>query len=501
MKIYHQKKRWKIVLAVAAFIIVAISLWYSNLLVEQIARDERRNIAIWADAIRNRVQMVQYTQILFEQIKNEERKRVELLAETYKRIGETENSDQLNFYLRIIANNTTIPVIITNSKGDILESGNIDEDISGFHRLEGRLREQFSTYDPVVVRLYQEEYIYVYYKDSKTFTELREYLDEMVATFFSEVVANSVSVPVLITDSLKTQAIAWGNLDEGVVSDPEGITHLIREMESENEPMAIDFGEQGKRYIFYKSSYLLTQLRYYPYFQLGIIFIFLIVAYLLFSTARNAEQNQVWVGLAKETAHQLGTPLSALMAWVEMLKIKGVDEETITELNKDIRRLQTIAERFSKIGSASNLQPHDLREIVQNAVSYMELRSSKKITTSLHCPPDKPYVVPLNPQLFEWVIENLWNNATDAMSGKGHIDIRVSDEGDFVALDFSDNGKGINKSKFNNVFKPGYTSKQRGWGLGLSLSRRIVEGYHRGRIFVKSSTPGKGTTFRVMLRK
>ncbi|MDP2424138.1 MAG: HAMP domain-containing sensor histidine kinase [Bacteroidales bacterium] len=501
MNIYRQKKRWKLILGIIGIIIVSLSLWYSSIMVEQIARDERRNITIWADAIQNRAKLVQYTQLLFDQMKTEERKRVELLAEAYKRIGNTDDSGPLDFYLRIFSDNTTIPVIFTASNGEILLSGNLEQDISQYKKLEGKLKEDFSQYDPVTLHLTKNEYQYVYYKDSHTFTQLREYLDNLVESFFEEVVANSVSVPVIITDNTLVKIIAHGNIDEKVIGDSIVMQHLIKEMASETDPIEIDLAEQGKRYIYYKNSYLLMQLRYYPYFQFGIIAVFLVIAYMLFSTARKSEQNQVWVGLAKETAHQLGTPLSAIMAWIELLKMNSTDVGITAEMEKDVERLQTVTERFSKIGSSAVLQHEVIYLVVKNTVNYLEIRSSKKISASVHCKGCQQTLVPLNRQLFEWVIENLWKNATDAMGGKGKIDILIEEEDRYVIIDFSDTGKGITKSMFKSVFNPGYTSKQRGWGLGLSLARRIVEDYHRGRIFIKSSVIGKGTTFRLMLRK
>lgn len=501
MNIYHRKRRWKLILGIIGFIIIALSLWYSSIVVNQIARDERRNITIWAEAIQNRVQLVQYTQTLFEQMKKEERKRVELLAETYKRIGDTDDSGPLDFYLRIISGNTTIPVVITYQDGGIYASGNLPKELETFERFEGKLQEEFGQYEPLVIPYYGTEKLYVYYKDSHTFTYLREYLDNLISSFFLEVVSNSVSVPVIITDSQKKTILNYGNIDESILNDSIATRKLILEMAGENEPIEIDLADEGKRYILYKSSYLLLQLRYYPYIQFGIIAVFLGIAYLLFSTARKSEQNQVWVGLAKETAHQLGTPLSAILAWIELLRMNGTDEGIVTELEKDVARLQTVTERFSKIGSAAVLQPENLAKIIRESLLYLQKRSSSKIRCKLKIEVEEPVVVQINRQLFEWVIENLWKNAADAMGGKGQIDILIANDGRYIALDFSDTGKGIPKSMHKAVFKPGYTSKQRGWGLGLSLARRIIEDYHKGKIFIKSSVLGKGTTFRILLKK
>ena len=488
-------------LGLLAILIVSISLWYSNILARQIAQDEIRNITIWADAMQNRAQLILHTQNFFEPIQEEERKRVELLAEAFKRIGETdEDTDALDFYMKIIQSNTTIPVIITDSDGRISGSANVDYDLSQTEFIEGWLKEEFTKYRPVSVRLYGTEFIYVYYKDSKTFIQLREYLETLEREFLTEVLANSASVPVIVTDTSKRHVVAYGNIDPGIAGDNKALLKLVQAMASENKPIETQF-LTGPRLIFYKSSYILTQLKYYPYFQFGVIAVFIGIAYLLFSTARRSEQNQVWAGLAKETAHQLGTPLSAIMAWIEILKLKGVDREITCEMEKDVERLQIITDRFSKIGSEAMLLPVNIISEIKKAAGYLQSRTSKKIKLKTRFPENTRLIVPLNPQLFGWVIENLWKNATDAISGTGTIEIVVSEEPRQVVVDFCDSGKGIAKSSQGSVFNPGFTSKQRGWGLGLSLARRIIEDYHRGKIFIKSSELGKGTVFRIVLRK
>jgi two-component system, sporulation sensor kinase D len=501
LNIYHKKKRWKIVLGILAVGIVTVSLWYSNILARQIAVDEIRNLTIWAEAIQNRAQLLHYTQAFFEDIKSEERKRVELLAEAYRRIGVTEDSDELYFLLKIFSSNTTIPVIITDSRGRITEYNNVDFEAGIPDYLEGELKSEFSVYDPILFKLAQREFMYIYYKESKTFTQLRDYLDNLEKSFLAEVLGNSASVPVIITDVSKKHVVAYSNIDKATARDNQAIMKLAQEMASENKPIEIQFTEGRDRLILYKRSQLLTQLKYYPFYQFGVIAVFIGIAYLLFSTARKSEQNQVWAGLAKETAHQLGTPLSAIMAWIEILKMKGVDHEITSEMEKDVERLQVITERFSKIGSTSVLQPVNLAQEIEKIIAYLRTRSPKKVKLELEFPENSELIVPINPQLFGWVIENLWKNAADAITGSGIISIHVLEEPRQVIIDICDTGKGIPKSNFESVFNPGYTSKQRGWGLGLSLARRIIEDYHKGKIFIKTSTLGKGTTFRIILKK
>jgi len=252
--------------------------------------------------------------------------------------------------------------------------------------------------------------------------------------------------------------------------------------------------------VCYDDSLMLKRLATYPYIQLGVVLIFVVIAIFALLTSKRAEQNKVWVGLSKETAHQLGTPISSLMAWTEVLKETYPDDALIPEMDKDVKRLQLIAERFSKIGSFPEPVPSSLNEVMEHVIDYMDRRTSDKVKLQKVFPPDD-IIVKINPSLFEWVIENLCKNAVDAMEGAGVITLFTNDEGDRVAIEVSDTGKGIRKKDIANVFRPGFTTKKRGWGLGLSLAKRIVEEYHKGRIWVKASEPGKGTTFRIELYK
>jgi len=319
-------------------------------------------------------------------------------------------------------------------------------------------------------------------------------------SFALSVLTNNTTVPVILTDG-NNQVISTRNLDSLLSEDASYLKKELQIMKEQHEPITISFASNQKNYIYYKDSYILTQLRLYPYFQLLVIALFLIVSYLAFSSSRNAEQNQVWVGMAKETAHQLGTPLSSLMAWLEYLKSQEYPEEHISEIEKDISRLNTITERFSKIGSAPALKKENLTEVLQNSINYIKTRSSSRIIFTLNNKQTYNVEAPLNVALFEWVLENIFKNAIDAMGGEGSINVLITDQQQFAYIDITDSGKGISKSKYKTVFKPGYTSKSRGWGLGLSLSKRIVEEYHAGEIFVKSSEQNKGTTFRIVLKK
>ena len=274
----------------------------------------------------------------------------------------------------------------------------------------------------------------------------------------------------------------------------------LEKMKGQHDPIVLDMGDSFQ-YTHYQDSIILNKIQLYPLVQLAIIFIFIFIAYFAFSTSRKVEQNQVWVGMSKETAHQLGTPISSLMAWIELLKMRETDLKMLGEVEKDVHRLETIADRFSKIGSAPVLIPDDVLAVLVNAVEYLKSRTSSKVNYNLHFGELDELFVPLNVSLFDWVVENLCKNAIDAMDGVGNIDISVKDQGQIVYIDICDSGKGLNKTNYKVIFQPGYTTKQRGWGLGLSLVKRIVENYHNGKIFVKSSDLGKGTTFRIVLKK
>jgi len=383
VNIYAQKQRWKILLLMGALLIGTASLWYTNRLVKNLAEEERKKIELWAEATRK-------------------------LADV------TDLNADLSFPYRVISDNNTIPVVLTDSGFNMITYRNLD------------------------------------------------------------------SVMMLKKDYVKKQ---------------------IETMMAQHEPINISLVGKNKNYILYKDSTVLVRLRYYPYFQLSVIALFLAVSYLAFSSSRKAEQNQVWVGMAKETAHQLGTPLSSLIAWMEILKMKGVSSEYTGEIQKDIRRLQTITDRFSKIGSAPALQKENIYHVMENSINYIKSRTSDKIVFGLHSNSNSSVFAPMNVPLFDWVIENILKNSIDAMNGEGKINIGITDQQQFVYIDIHDTGKGIPKSSFKTVFKPGYTTKSRGWGLGLSLSKRIIEEYHDGQIFVKSSEPNKGTTFRIVLKK
>ncbi|MBL6446802.1 HAMP domain-containing histidine kinase [Fulvivirga sp. 29W222] len=371
------------------------------------------------------VASIYYTDILVDQLKERERKQIELFAKALEYTANESLDNNIYFITdQILFENNSIPTILITENGEITGHRNIEIDSSASQvqmnqQLYEELEEMRDTYDPIEVRL----------------------------------------------------------------KDPN--TNEIYEVQ----------------YVYYKNSFLLTQLIYYPYVQLSVISLFAFIVYLIFNYSKAAEQNRVWVGLAKETAHQLGTPISSLMAWVEYFKDQAQieDKNLFDELDKDIKKLQVITERFSNIGSTPVLSEENVEVLIKNIIDYLKPRISPKVNMTVDSLTPQITAM-INPPLFEWVIENLCKNAVDAMSGSGSINIYILKGSDHrVFVDITDTGKGIPKSKIRQVFSPGFTTKKRGWGLGLTLAKRIIEIYHQGKIFVKSSEENQGTTFRIVL--
>lgn len=382
MYTYENKIWWKRFFFIAALLIGAFSLWYTDSLVKVLASEEDKKIKLWANA----------TRLLIK--------------------GEGD----INFLLDIAKDNTTIPIILIDDKGNIN---------------------------------------------------------------------------------------ATKNLDSTHVSDTAYLMEQLEIMKEQHEPIKIPYDETNNRfnYLYYKNSFILSQLKSYPIIQLTLIAFFALLSYFTLSASRRAEQNQVWVGMSKETAHQLGTPISSLKEWINLLREteKENQEELLVELDNDVRRLELITERFSKIGSDPVLKPENLDLVIENSLQYLNARTSSKVDLSVSILKPGNWAN-INIPLFDWVIENLCKNAIDAMEGKGKIVVQLNHDEKHVYIDITDNGKGIPKSKFKTVFKPGFTTKKRGWGLGLSLVKRIVESYHNGSIYVRHSELGKGTTFRIVLQ-
>jgi len=328
-----------------------------------------------------------------------------------------------------------------------------------------------------------------------SFTDIE---DTAVSDLVFKIIIGNENIPVISYFNGMTQSRNVKPAPPG--QEEEHYARLIARFSERHEPIVLQLPDDEQMLIFYDESLLLRRLYYLPYVLLSVMLGFVLVALFALRSAKRSEQNQVWVGLSKETAHQLGTPISSLLAWSELLKAKYPDDNLIVEMGNDINRLRIIAERFSKIGSAPDLDIVDLHEVLKNAIQYVNKRTSDKVEMIYNASSKEPIFVALNTQLFEWVIENIYKNAIDAMDGVGQIELNVEKKAREVIIDISDTGKGLEKKQFKAIFTPGYTTKSRGWGLGLSLAKRIVEEYHKGKIFVKQSELNRGTTFRIVLK-
>lgn len=405
MNIYDIRRYSKFIFLIITAVVVIIFLRVSSGIVTELSAQERERMQIWADATQR------IASIAFESAD---------MADDAS--AGVESPGDIEFLLSIIRRNHTIPVLLADADGNILDHRNFDLP------------------DPV----------------------------------------DSVS-PVVTTEA--NRAFLRDKYDK---------------LRNSSNVIPIDIGGDIVQYLYYEDSTVLKRLSLFPYLQLVVMLAFIVVVYFAVSSTKKAEQNKVWVGLSKETAHQLGTPISSLMAWMELLRAEGIDPDIVCEMDKDVVRLETIASRFSKIGSRPTLEPVDLRDVVASAVSYMSTRISSRIRLS-YLPDGRPLPVSISRPLVEWVLENLIKNAVDAMEGDGSITITSSADQRFACIDVADTGKGIPRKRQKTIFNPGYTTKKRGWGLGLTLAKRIIEQYHDGRIFVLTSDPGVGTTFRILI--
>ncbi len=479
------------VLLLLAATIAGVTLWYTNSIARRIRDEEKAKVELWHSAIRKKEELVKLTQVLFDSLRLEETRKAEFLGRAYKILSLGEGNYE--FPADVLTQNKTIPLLICDNKNELKEFRNIDSSLVKDAPSIEKLRLQFEKeYRPIA---FPEVDIVVYYSNSYMYKELKQTIDDLVSSFFNETVINTASVPVIVTDSTKVNVVQVGKIDTLKCN----VNQVLAEMKEGYEPIEIKIPGRSTQYIFYDDSATIQQLKLFPYLQLSLIGVFLVVAYVLFSTFRRSEQNLVWVGMAKETAHQLGTPLSALMAWRDLFEQQGVSKSLIEEFNKDIDRLSTITERFSKIGSEAALTPIGAKDLVEEILDYLRVRISSEVNIEVKS--DGNPQVNVNVALFSWVIENLIKNSVDAMDAKGQLTVSIHEANGKVYIDVKDSGKGIPKRKWKTIFEPGYTTKLRGWGLGLSLAKRIVKNYHKGGIYVLSSTAGEGTVFRISLKK
>jgi hypothetical protein len=489
----RSKKRWKRFLLASAAVIVGATLWYVNSLTQKVRIEERAKVKVWSEAIIQRSHLVDYTEKLFIQLEADERTKADRLADAYRIIDNPPRGMDLTFVTDYLWSNSTVPVLIYDDFGRKLYDINLESGINNFDSLREQMASRFN---PI---RFEEVGQTVYYDESLRLKDLKTAMADLISSFVSETILNSASVPVIMMDSLRQEVIHSKGIPVAELENSEALQLRLLRMSESNNPIKVYLPGDGARIIYFEDSVILTSMRFYPLIQLILIAAFLLTAYLVFSSSKKAEQNRVWVGMAKETAHQLGTPLSSLMAWVGLLQdAKEIDQSMLIEMEKDVKRLHVVTDRFSKIGSQPKLTSGDIGQSISQTLSYMRPRISKKVKLHLTGIEEDTKINALfNPSLFSWVLENLLRNAVDAMEGKGEIKIHISHSTKGVTLDISDTGKGISRQDIRSVFSPGFTTKKRGWGLGLSLVKRIIEEYHGGKISVLKSEMGVGTTFRI----
>jgi len=516
MKLYSNKQKWKIALLFVAIVLVGASLFVSNKIVNEVAKRERERVTQWADAIKKRAELVRLTNNSFEELRKKELNEMQLWIDATKEISRKsslETQQSYDFPLKIINRNDDIPVIVLDQENFVSTYINLDFDKTdlknAFPTLDSaevdvlftdslvKLAYSWEQINPsFTVEVYDDLFMSYFYNDSRNILRLEEERDSLIKAFNKELIENAELVPVVLTDSSKQNVITSNLLQ--VETDSLQLAITLEELSNANEPIKIYFSKNEVSYVFYATSPELVQLQYFPYIQFIIIGLFILIGYIIFSTFRKAEQNKVWAGMAKETAHQLGTPISSLMAWVQLLGDMENTKDIAVEMNKDVERLTQVTDRFSKIGASTQLKDLDIVHTTQHFLEYLRTRFPQKITLGFSTSDDK-ILIPHNAALFEWVIENICKNAIDAMEGEGKIEINIVRQNRQIYIDISDNGKGMTPSQQRNVFQPGFTSKKRGWGLGLPLAKRIIHEYHKGRLKILHSEVGKGTTFRIIL--
>ena len=515
MNLYSNKQKWKIALLIFALLAVGASLFVSNSIVSKVGERERERAKQWADAIKKKIELVRLTNRTFSQLRDKEREKMTLWIDATKEVSKPTPLHEVpdyGFPLKIINGNKDIPVILLDEDKNVSGNINLDFDTSSMRKQYPNfstdnlvkafddslvaLAEVWEQRNPsFTIEVYEGLFMTYYYNDSKEIEKLEQERDSLIKTFNEDLINNVGLVPVLLIDT-ETREIIGTNMED-VKKNPKNIEVLIATLKKQNEPIVINFKNGSTNTVYFDASPELKKLQYFPYIQFLVIGLFAFIGYLIFSTFRKAEQNQVWAGMAKETAHQLGTPLSSLMAWVQLLEAQGADPMITTEMQKDVDRLEKVTERFSKIGSGAKLEQVDISETVKNVITYLRPRISDQVSVSMDT--SEEILVLHNPPLIEWVVENISKNAVDAMEGKGELAIHVHRTNDWVYIDIKDTGKGIPPNQFKTIFQPGFSTKTRGWGLGLSLVKRIVKEYHKGTVLVLESHIDVGTTFRISL--
>lgn len=498
MDLYASKQRWKLLLVMLALLVVGASLFYSNQSIQKIGSRERSKAKQWALALRKKAELVELSSQIFGALQEKERQKMELVVQANRTLlgaSDLNVSQDVDFALQIIEANKDIPFILLNDDGSVSQSRNLVQATSKEMMLQ-LAKNWIQEGRSYKIQVFEDMYMTLCYGFSKELLRLQTQTDSLIRSFNADLTDQKGLVPVLLYDP-HTKLVEASNLSENALA-PAQIKATINEMELAYKPIALTI--KGKQKLLYlKDSEEVKQLYWLPYLQFGVLGLLVLVGYLLFSMYRKAEQNQVWAGMAKETAHQLGTPLSSMMAWVAHLEQQDINPMIPREMHKDLERLEKITDRFSKIGSGAKLIEGDLAATIENNLNYLKARLSQKVEMHFELDAQRPLMVLHNASLMEWVVENICKNAVDAMEGIGTLRIHIREVAEWVHIDISDTGKGLTPKQFKTIFEPGYSTKKRGWGLGLTLVKRIVEEYHKGKVFVLQSAPDKGTTFRISI--
>ncbi|MCF8409687.1 MAG: HAMP domain-containing histidine kinase [Crocinitomicaceae bacterium] len=516
MGLYSNKQRWKIFLLIGALVLVIISLYVSNIIVSDLSRREREKATQWAEAIKKKLELVKLTNNTFTKLRNREKQEVNTWIDATRSLflSPIEGDPSIQLAFSIINKNTDIPVIVLDDQNNVTNYKNTPIDTAEIRSLypEKNPAERMKLLDDSLQKIalkwksmgrsftanvFEGMTMTCTYFDSKELLQLEKERDSIIGAFNKELIENQDQIPVLLVDSKSGKSIG-DNLKTNQLSEQQR-NEVLRVFKQKNPPIILDFKDGTRSLIYYDESAELKKLQWYPVIQFIIIGLFVFTAYLVFSTFRKAEQNQVWAGMAKETAHQLGTPLSSLMAWVQYLETQNIDPMIVNEMQKDVDRLEIVTDRFSKIGSGAKMENKDLVVTIGNILDYLRTRISDKVTIDYRIVNEGPIFLKHNPSLIEWVVENICKNGVDAMEGKGKIQVQIAQENNWIHIDITDTGKGMSKKQYSRIFKPGFSTKTRGWGLGLTLAHRIVKNYHQGKLFVLQSEIGKGTCFRISL--
>lgn len=501
--------RLNFILISFSILIVATTLFFSRSLVDQLKKEERIRVKNWVISNRRQLDMANRVRGIFAQMEIEERQYAMVWMYVYERVFSPVSPapKDFDFLMRIMSSNNR-PFILVGNSGRIIESHDPDIKMEETPWFTPGMQKEYSPYPPIAVDAQGVRYS-LYFKPSEVFLNLRRLFDDLDSSFSIESL-NSIefiSVPVVVTDESQTTVLMYHNLTQEDFYSQKNIQERLHKMQAENEPIEIHFPntENKTYYLFYESSVFLRNMNFFTVALLLALLAIMGGVLSLLNLSKKMEQNREWWGMSKETAHQLGTPLSSLLAWIDYYKTKEgepMEKGDLLEIEKDVKRMELVTNRFSKIGSVPELTWDNVVPVVYRSVEYLKARSSKRITYMINVPSDAVMMAQFNAPLLEWVFENLFKNALNAIGdNEGRIVISLSETNEHVIIDVHDTGKGMPKNMFNKVFEAGFTTKQRGWGLGLTLSRRIVESYHRGRIFVESSSARTGTVFRVVLNK